>query len=87
MKRGFSFQSKEKIDMSMGLTSLSAEQVINNYSEADLKSIIKIFGDEKEAYKIVKNIVKERKKKKISFVYELVDIIKKSKKKKIIQKR
>jgi 16S rRNA (cytosine1402-N4)-methyltransferase len=81
MKRGFSFQSKEKIDMSMGLTSLSAEQVINNYSEADLKSIIKIFGDEKEAYKIVKNIVKERKKKKISFVYELVDIIKKSKKK------
>ncbi len=81
MSRGFSFKSKAKLDMSMGLSSLSAEEVINNYDEYDLKLIIKIFGDEKEASKIAKNIIKARKEKKISTVTELVKIIEKSKKK------
>ena len=81
MSRGFSFKSKAKLDMSMGLSNLSAEEVINNYDEHDLKLIIKIFGDEKEASKIAKNIIKARKEKKISTVTELVKIIEKSKKK------
>jgi len=51
MSRGFSFKSKDKIDMNMGLSSISAEEIINNYEENDLKLIIKIFGDEKEASK------------------------------------
>ena len=37
---------------------LSALDAINNLSEKDLKLIIKILGDEKEASKIAKNIVK-----------------------------
>ena len=41
--------------------------------------IIKIFGEEKEASKIVKNILKARKIKKISRVTELVQIIGKGK--------
>ncbi len=81
MSRGFSFKSKEKIDMRMGLSSISAEEIINNYDENILKLIIKIFGDEKEASKIVKNIIKARKIKKISKVSELVEIIERSKKK------
>ena len=81
MSRGFSFKSKDKIDMNMGLSSISAEEIINNYEENDLKLIIKIFGDEKEASKIVKNIILARKIKKISTVKELVAIIEKSKKK------
>ena len=32
-KRGFSFKSEQALDMSMGLTNLSAEDVVNNYSE------------------------------------------------------
>merc|ERR1712127_782026 len=60
LKRGFSFKSKESLDMSMGLSSLSAEKVINNYSQKTLKSIIKILGEEKEASRIVKNIIKAR---------------------------
>ena len=31
----------------MGLTNLSAEDVVNNYSEKKLKLIIKILGEEK----------------------------------------
>ncbi len=81
LKRGFSFKSKENLDMSMGLSDLSAQKVINNLSESQLKSIIKIFGDEKEASKIAKNIVRARSEKKITKVDELVKIIEKSKKK------
>ena len=47
----------------------------------NLKSIIKILGDEKEAFQIAKNIVKHRNEKKISKTSDLVKIIKKSKKK------
>ena len=80
-KRGFSFKSKDKLDMRMGLTDLSALEVINNLSEKKLKLIIKILGDEKEASKIAKNIVKARQYKKIIRVDELVKIIKRKKKK------
>ena len=81
LDRGFSFKSKKSLDMSMGLTSLSAEQVINEYSEQKLKLIISILGEEKEASRIVKNIMKARSIKKIKKVDELVSIIEKSKKK------
>ena len=81
LKRGFSFKSNEKLDMSMGLNKISAQDVINNLSELELKLVIKIFGEEKEAGKIAKNIVKFRNKKKITKVKELVYIIEKSKKK------
>ena len=46
-----------------------------------LKLVIKILGDEKEASKIAKNIVKYRKKKKLLTQSDLVKIIEKSKKK------
>ena len=80
-KRGFSFKSKDNLDMSMGLTDISAQQVINNLSEKQLKLIIKILGEEKEASKIAKNIVRARSEKRITRVDQLVAIIEKSKKK------
>ena len=63
--RGFSFKSNEKIDMQMGLSKISAEDVINTLDEKNLKMIIKILGEEKEANKIAKNIVKARSTKRI----------------------
>lgn len=80
-KRGFSFKSSEKLDMSMGLSNISAQNVVNNLSETQLKLIIQILGEENEAEKIAKNIVKARLEKKITRVDELVKIIEKSKKK------
>jgi 16S rRNA (cytosine1402-N4)-methyltransferase len=79
--RGFSFKSNEKIDMQMGLSEISAEDVINKLDEKNLKLIIKILGEEQEAGKIAKNIIKARAIKKINTVTELVRIIEKSKKK------
>ena len=81
LERGFSFNSKETLDMSMGLSTISAEEVVNNFSEQKLKSIIKILGEEKDASRIVKNIIKTRLVKKITKVDQLVAIIEKSKKK------
>ena len=80
LSRGFSFKSHEKLDMCMGLSEISAEDVINNYNEKDLKTIIQVFGDESEAKYIARSIVKKRKEKKITTTKELVDIIEKSKK-------
>ena len=82
LERGFSFKSNNTLDMTMGLNKISALEVINNLSEKDLKSIIKIFGEEKEAFKIAKSIVKQRDIKKITNTSELVKIIEKSKRKK-----
>ncbi len=86
LKRGFSFKSKEDLDMSMGLTDISAKDTVNNLSEIQLKLIIKILGEEKDASKIAKNIVKERSKQKITKVSQLVQIIEKSKKKNFYSK-
>ena len=66
--------------MTMGLNDISAFEAINNLSELDLKMIIKILGDEKEASRIAKNIVKHRNIKKITNTVDLVKIIQKSKK-------
>ena len=50
---------KDKIDMTMGITKISAQDVVNNLSEDHLKLIIKILGEEKDA-RIARNIVKTR---------------------------
>ena len=81
LERGFSFKSDKQLNMTMGLNELSALDAINNLSEIELKLIIKILGDEKEAFKIAKNIIKQRNIKKITSTADLVEIIIKSKKK------
>ena len=81
LDRGFSFKSRNKLNMTMGLNETSALDVLNNLSEIDLKLVIRILGDEKEASKIAKNIVKYRKIKKITNTTDLVKIIENSKKK------
>ena len=84
--RGFSFKSNKKLNMTMGLNEITALDAINNLSESDLKRVIKILGDEKEASKIAKNIVYHRNLKKIENTNDLVKIIEKSKKKNYLSK-
>ena len=81
LDRGFSFKSKKNLDMTMGLTDKSAQYVINNLSESQLMSIIRILGEEKDAKRIARNIAKARIEKEITRVDELVNIIERSKKK------
>ena len=86
LKRGFSFKSKDTLDMRMGLSDVSLKDAINNLSQEQLKLIIKILGEEEEASIISKNIIKARSEKKITRVDELVKIIEKSKRKNLSKK-
>ena len=78
--RGFSYlSSEEKLDMRMDKnSSVSAETVINGYSETELKRILVEYGEERFAGNIAKNIVAARKVKPITTVGELNEIIEKS---------
>ena len=67
--------------MRMGLNEFSAKDVINNLEVVELEKIFKYFGEEKEAKRIARNIVKERKIKKIDTKC-LVNLIEQSKKRK-----
>ena len=77
--RGFSYHNEARLDMRMNQnSSLSAYEVVNNYSEKELTDIFYKYGEEKYAKKIASNIVKYRENKEIVTTLELVDIIKSS---------
>ncbi len=76
--RGFSFHKDAPLDMRMSMSGLSAADIVNNASEAELRRIIYTYGEEKFAPSIAKNIVKARETKPIETTFELVDIIKAS---------
>ena len=76
--RGFSFHKDAPLDMRMSMTGVSAADIVNTASEAELKRIIYTYGEEKFAPSIAKNIVKARENKPIETTFELVEIIKAS---------
>lgn len=79
-ERGFSYMSEDSLlDMRMDKTAtLTAKDVINNYSEEELAKILWEYGEEKFSKKIARNICKVREEKEIRTTGELVEIIKKS---------
>jgi len=83
-ERGFSFNSnnlKSFLSMKMGINKYSAYDVINNLDKKNLANIIKILGDEKDGRLIASRIIESRIEKKIKTPKDLVDIIKRAKKK------
>lgn len=77
-ERGFSFHKDAPLDMRMSKTGLSAYDVVNTYSEADLARILFTYGEEKFAKSIARNIVKSRAEKPISTTFDLIAVIKQS---------
>ena len=76
-ERGFSYQHDARIDMRMDPTQdFSAYDVVNGYSESELKRIISVYGEEKFAARIAAAIVSARQTKPISGTVELAAIIK-----------
>ena len=77
VERGFSYKYDTALDMRMDLRQpLSAKEIVNDYSQADLARIIRDYGEDKFANNIAKYIVAARQKKPIETTYELNDIIK-----------
>ncbi len=78
--RGFSYRFNSELDMRMDKrNSLTAKKIVNEYPLEDLLRIFNEYGEEKYAYSIAKNIIKERELHEINTTFELVDIIKRSK--------
>lgn len=77
--RGFSYLGENVLDMRMDKTQeLTAEKVINNYSEQELANLIYEYGEEKFSRQIARNICKEREEHSIRTTKELTKIIENS---------
>lgn len=78
-QRGFSFQKNEALDMRYNLqNTLTAETIVNEYSQEKIEEILNGFGEEKFASNIARGIVHERKVKRIQSTGELISVIEKS---------
>jgi 16S rRNA (cytosine1402-N4)-methyltransferase len=76
-ERGFSYMQDAPLDMRMDRQqSLTAMEVVNTYSEADIASVISGYGEERWARRIAAFIVRERDRAPIETTGQLVDIIK-----------
>jgi len=72
--RGFSFQKNTTLDMRMNTQqNLTAENIINNYSEKELTNVLRIYSEDKYYKKISKRIIESRP---ISTTSDLVNLIK-----------
>lgn len=77
--RGFSYLGSNELDMRMDKEqSLTAKDVVNNYSEEELANIIFEYGEERFARNIARNICKAREEKLIETTSELVKLIEES---------
>jgi 16S rRNA (cytosine1402-N4)-methyltransferase len=75
-KRGFSFHDDTYLDMRMDdRLPLTAFEVVNTYSYERLITVLKEYGEEEKAVKIVKTIMEARKNKPISTAKELSEIV------------
>lgn len=76
-ERGFSYRYDTALDMRMDKRqALSAREIINGYSEAELYRVIRDYGEEQFAKNIAKHIAAVRKDKLIETTGELNEIIK-----------
>lgn len=79
INRGLSFSDADRpLDMSFGSDNLTTKRIVNKYSAKELEQIIREYGEEKFAHRIVKNIVDSRRIKAISTTGDLINIIEKS---------
>lgn len=77
LERGFSYKYDTALDMRMDTRQeLTAKDIVNEYSEAELFRMIRDYGEDKFAKNIAKHIVAARKDKPIETTGELNEIIK-----------
>lgn len=76
-ERGFSYQKEGPLDMRMDSDqNLTAKDIVNNYSQAELQQVISEYGEENWSARIAEFIVKRRKKEEIKTTSDLVEVIK-----------
>ena len=79
VERGFSYKYDTELDMRMDTRqTLTARDIVNDYSEMELFRIIRDYGEDQFAKNIAKHIVMERAKAPIETTFQLNEIIKAS---------
>lgn len=79
VERGFSYKYDTELDMRMdNRQTLTAKDIVNNYSEKELFRIIRDYGEDTFAQNIAKHIVAARNEKPIETTFELNEIIRAS---------
>ena len=73
--RGFSYHKDAPLDMRMSRVGTTAADLVNTLSVQELTDILRDYGEEKFAYKIANNIVREREKQPIKTTLQLAEII------------
>ncbi len=77
--RGFSYRYDARLDMRMNQEQdLDAWFIVNHYSKEELLRILREYGEESNAGRIVNGILKARAQKPIDTTFELVEVIKNS---------
>ena len=77
--RGFSFLKNEPLDMRYNpVSALSAEKLLNFWSEPEIERIIRDFGEEKFAREIAVEIVKDRKVSPLKTTFQLIRVLKRA---------
>lgn len=77
VERGFSYKYDTALDMRMDTRqTLSAKEIVNEYSQTELARIIRDYGEDKFANNIAKHIVLAREEKPIETTFQLNEIIK-----------
>jgi 16S rRNA (cytosine1402-N4)-methyltransferase len=77
--RGFSFLRDEPLTMRYDWRQkLTAEKIVNEWSEKEIERILKEYGEERFAKRISREIVRARKVKSIKTTFQLVEVIKKA---------
>ena len=75
-ERGFSYMADAPLDMRMnGQDALTAREVVNGWSQEELKRILYTYGEERYAPQIAAAICRRRAEKPIETTLELVDVI------------
>ncbi len=75
-ERGFSFRFDGKLDMRMNQSAeLTAETVLNTYSEEELANVFYYYGELSQARKIARLIVNQRKLAPISSIFQFTKLI------------
>lgn len=75
-ERGFSFQEDGPLDMRMDTSqTLTAEHIINEFSETEIANIIYQFGDERKSRVIARAIINYRQNQRITKTLELAKIV------------
>ena len=78
-ERGFSYMVDVPLDMRMDMRqTITAKNIVNEYSEMELFRIIRDYGEDKFAKNIAKHIVMARNEKPVETTGELIEIIKRA---------